>query len=246
MDRRLSRRHFLHALASITFAQTALSGQGQGLLRDRFFRDLHQTCTALRDGNLDDAGWRNWLIKIYNQIDLPDLLRHINFDSLTRSLALPQKGSTTASVDTRPTKRRGWGAKIFANAEGTHVPPHGHNDMVSAHLVLKGSFHVRTYNRRFDLEAPSRLVLEPVVDRVFGPGELLTMSDDHNNIHWLEAVHGPAYTFDVPVTHLNSGRSYANDANRYSMIFVDPRQKPNGQGLIEAPIISVTQALARF
>jgi hypothetical protein len=43
--------------------------------------------------------------------------------------------------------KRGWGMSIFAIDKDSAITPHGHYNMVSAHLVLKGKFRVRHFDR---------------------------------------------------------------------------------------------------
>jgi hypothetical protein len=55
---------------------------------------------------------------------------------------------------------RTWFVRVFALRRGGAIIPHVHNHMVSAHLVVSGSFHVRTHDRVRDLAVAPRLTFE--------------------------------------------------------------------------------------
>ncbi len=59
--------------------------------------------------------------------------------------------------------------------KGRSIVPHGHNNMATAFDVLKGEFHGRHFERVEDM------VIEPTIDRKFGPAEASTISDYKDN-----------------------------------------------------------------
>src|SRR5262249_50277369 len=89
----------------------------------------------------------------------------------------------------------GWFFRVFGMRRGGGLLPHVHNNMVSAHLVLSGSFHVRTHERLRDLD--DAVVLFPVRDSVLRPGDVLSMSDARENQHWLRALEDRSMTLDI-------------------------------------------------
>jgi hypothetical protein len=137
------------------------------------------------------------------------------------------------------------GQKFFVLGEGRAVVPHAHDNMVSAHIVVEGSFHARTFDRNHD-EA-SHLHLTPSRDERIGLGSVLTMSEHRDNVHWLVAEGGRSCTFDVVVATLEPDREFAWPSNRHGMIFLDPDAgETTSKGLFRVPKIGVEDALARY
>lgn len=73
--------------------------------------------------------------------------------------------------------------------------------MASAHLVLKGDFALKHYNKV--KEEKNHLIIQPTIDKKISVGDASSISDDHNNIHWFIADSEVAFTFDVIMLDLN-------------------------------------------
>ena len=68
-----------------------------------------------------------------------------------------------------------FGKQIFGVKQGRSVIPHGHSNMCTGFIVLKGTFRGRHYDR---LEDDGQfMIIRPTVDRPFGIGEHSTVSD---------------------------------------------------------------------
>ena len=259
MMHRTSRAEFLrisaHVVASAilmrpVFAHHALGANIKPLIIS-WRKELEALRADLREHRLTPLEWQSRIEQFYARIPLVDLLDYLDFERLASDIALPDRGAAHQTIDLAPIEglpdRIARGHKIFGLRKGAAIIPHAHNNMVSAHFVLKGQFRVRTYHRRFDLEGEAGyLTIEPARDQLLGAGALLTMSDDRDNIHWLVAESEAAYTLDLPITNLNPDKTYPHRGNRYSMIFVDPERPSDSQGLIRAPILDLETAMARF
>lgn len=255
----LDRRSFLgqcfamgasYSVMRMAMGTGCLATEGRDLM-NTWFKDLVDLCGDLRTSRISPELWQEQMAILYRGIDPNDLMGFIDFPNLVERLSWPETGAAIAQVkfpeiEGMPAPR-GFGRKIFALEKGRAVVPHAHNNMVSAHFILQGEFHVRTYNRRFDLEEGNGyLMVEPSLDTVFGPGDLLTMSDTRDNVHWLVAETETAFTFDIPMTDLFDDHTYATPANKYSMIFIDPPASSDSNDPQPAKVIDVAQALARF
>src|SRR4029434_1505836 len=92
------------------------------------------------------------------------------------------------------------------------VIPHGHNNMATAFLILKGDLQGRHYDRLED--AKDYFIIKPTIDRKFVPGECSTVSDYKDNVHWFRAQSEPAFIFNLhvldvkPASKLPTGRVY--------------------------------------
>jgi len=128
---------------------------------------------------------------------------------------------------------------VFLMAEHRAVVPHGHQNMVSGHLVIHGGLRVRHFERVRD--EPAYMVLRPTIDRQSSPGASTTVSDERDNVHWLVATSKLAATFDVIVPGLDPRRP-----TRFTD-FVDPRGGESlGGGLIRAPRLGADEVFLRY
>lgn len=213
--------------------------------------ELEQIAADLRGGKTVPLEWQRAMEGLYQKVPFEVLSQALDFDALLKASQPETLLGNIVKVNfpgfPQAGKRLGYGHKMFVMKRGGAIIPHAHNDMVSAHLVIRGAFRVRTYHRRFDLEEASGFIpLEPATDRIFKTGEVLTMSDDAHNVHWLVAQTNQAATFDIPIANLGSERRYAHEANSYSMIFLDPLSEKGGDGVIRAKILTFEDAAARF
>ena len=237
------------ALLATAFTTRAMAGPGPARHRaQQWTRQLHAMCLAVKAGTLSPNAWQDQIEALHRSIAMDELMRFIDFKALIRGLTYPDdRGAIrpirlpqVPGIPARPS----FAGKIFAYKKGAGTPPHGHHGMVSAHLVLRGALRVRTYERV--AEATDHLVVTPAKDLIAKPGQTISMSDERDNVHWFEAVSQHAYTLDIPISGLYRNKSYVAPANRYGMIYVDPRGPANGRGKIRAPIIGFEQAMAEF
>jgi hypothetical protein len=105
---------------------------------------------------------------------------------------------------------------LFAMQRRVSIVPHGHHNMTTMHMLLKGEVHGRHFDRVRD--EPGFLIIKPTSDQVLRPGAVSTVSDDSNNIHWFTALTGPVFMFNIQVVGLNpaapvGGRDYIDPSN---------------------------------
>lgn len=252
-DRRSFIQSFAVAAAFSTIVRSnALAASPVAL--DRWAQDLADLNRDLAAGRLALVDWQDRIAALHAGVELSELKRYLDFDRLTKVMAFPSKLAETAdphlpaqiNVDgiDRP-----WFVRFFGMRKGGAVIPHVHNNMVSAHLVIEGQFHARTFDRRADMPDAERgdaVLLRPSRDETLGTGGIVTMSDDRDNSHWLIAEADRSFTFDVAMLTLSKTRTYGLKANEYSMIFVDPTGEEDGYGLIRAPVLTFNEAVAKF
>ncbi|HTQ14981.1 MAG TPA: hypothetical protein VMH86_13985 [Rhizomicrobium sp.] len=236
----------------------ALAATGRAAL-DGWARKVVALNRGLAGGEMGLSYWQDSIAALNASVPVGEVLRYLDIDRLTAHFGYKTRLADTAEVHFPRRVETGgiarpWFMRVFAMREGGAVIPHAHNNMVSAHLVVRGNFHARTFDRIRDEPDPDgpdsngsgALVLRPSIDRLIGPGEIVTMSDDRDNSHWLVAQRSPSMTFDIGVVNISETRTYAIAANQYSMIYVDPTPKPQSDGLIHAPVLSFDAAAKRF
>lgn len=176
------------------------------------------------------AAWQYNVEELAKQIDRDELLRAIDFEKLERDFKFTHDGGTKQFVTLPSGEKLVFGAAIFGLEKNKAITPHGHRHMASAHMVIAGRLHARTFDRIAD--EPKHLVIRPATDEMIGIGDVSTMSSDRNNIHWFTAKTDRAFTLDVVVDGLTP------NAPGYVIDLVDPRGGEKlGNGDIRAPLI---------
>jgi hypothetical protein len=204
---------------------------------------------ALAAGETGLVYWQDRIAALNASVPVGEVVRYLDIDRLTAHFTYPDRLAQTADLHFPKSVyskgiARPWFLRVFAMREGGVVIPHAHNNMVSAHLVVHGNFHARTFDRIHDEH--DAIAIRPSLDRLVGPGEIITMSDDRDNAHWLVAQRNRSMTFDIGMLDISKTRRYKLAANEYSMIYIDPAHKPQSDGLIHAPVLSFEQARKKF
>jgi len=204
----------------------------------KWLREVEQISKELRGQKIAQVVWQQKIEELFSRVDLPDLLRFIDFDRLTKNIEFPDdhaniKDPHFPKIEGMP-ERMAFIGRIFALSKGRAVVPHGHQNMVSGHIIIKGQMHVRHFERVRD-EA-EHLIIKPSIDRMSNVGEATTISDERDNIHWLKAISDSAFTFDFVVADLDP--QYPT-----KLVFLDPDGGERlSDGLIRARQIEHEQA----
>jgi hypothetical protein len=138
-------------------------------------------------------------------------------------------------------------AILFYTPAGVSNPPHEHHNLISVKRVLKGSYHVRQYERVHRIE-PGVIAIRQVselVDVGFD-GPCVEMTDDRRNVHWFGAAgSAPVLALNiVVVAPLAPADTFhgAHEPRPPGQYYVDPTAAPGGDGLIAAPSVGRERA----
>jgi hypothetical protein len=209
-------------------------------LTTRWLTDVNQLGLDLKGEKIDQPTWQKKVEELLGQVELADLLTFIDFERLAASTSLAERGERSIrfsfpKVEGVPSDLS-FGKQIFALKKDRSVVPHGHNNMATAFIILKGDLRGRHYDRVKDED--THMLIKPTIDRKFTPGEFSTVSDYLNNVHWFTALTEPAYIFNLhlmdvvkPGTKLQTGR-----------VYVDPEGEKIEGGLTRAKLIDYQQA----
>ena len=202
---------------------------------DAWFHDLHAISKDVADHRVKDVAFQKALEALYARVDLPALLKSLDFDRIAAGVNYPALGARSLPVDFThvsglPTNLV-FGRQIFAMAKGRSVVPHGHDNMATGFIVLRGNLRGRHWDRVED--HPDHYLIRPSIDRTFKPGEFSTVSDHRDNVHWFTAETDGAFIFNVHVNHTDAG----NPKNP-SRVYIDPLGEKVSGGLVRAPKIS--------
>ncbi len=243
----LSRREFtrnsLHSLTALALFEglfaNRLFGADVAPMIDAWFKELDTITHEVHDHKVKDVEFQKVLENLYARVDLPSLLKTLDFEKMAQGVNFPAKGAKSIAPDF---KRVGglssnlvFGRQIFAMTKGRSVIPHGHDNMSTGFLILKGDFQGRHYDRVEDND--DYYLIRPTIDRKFAPGEFSTISDHKDNVHWFTAASDVGFIFNIHVNDTDPG----ND-KLPGRVYVDPMGEKVAGGLIKAPKITYGKA----
>jgi hypothetical protein len=209
----------------------------------RWMIDLHELCRSLKEHKLKDIAFQAKLEELYRKVDLPELLRLLELDRIARTVSLPERGAASLGVDLSKVEglpgRLVFGKQIFALRKGRSVVPHGHDNMATGFIILRGEFVGRHYDRVEDHK--DHYLIKPTIDRTFKPGECSTISDHKDNVHWFKASSETAFIFNVHVINYNPESKKPG-----RRVYVDPEGERTGSGLIVARKITSAAAHKKY
>lgn len=201
--------------------------------------DVNQLGLDLKGRKLEQLEWQKKMDQLLGRVELDDLLKLIDFERLAGDAKLVDRGERSLrfsfpKVEGMPTEFC-YGKQIFALKKGCSVVPHGHNNMATAFLILRGDLRGRHYDRLQD--EPSHMIIRPTLDREFKPGECSTVSDFKDNVHWFQAITESAFIFNIHLLGVRPGSSV-----RTGRVYVDPAGEKLSDGTIRAKVIDFRTA----
>jgi hypothetical protein len=232
-------RNTLQSLTALALIEglwsSRLLGAGVEPLIDNWFKELDAISKDIHDHKTKDVEFQKALEELYGRVDLSGLLGALDFDRLAAEVTFPAKGAKSLSGDDLHVRglplKPIFGRQVFAMKKGRSVVPHGHDNMATGFLVLKGNFRGRHYDRIEDHS--DHYIIRPTIDRVFKPGEFSTISDHKDNVHWFTAENETGFIFNVHVVDTNP-----ENKNHPGRVYIDPQGEKLADGFIKAPKIS--------
>ncbi len=220
----LSRRGFhqqtLGTLLTWSLLDTLFSGDAFAdeikPIASQWLAKLNAMSLDLKGRKLEPLEWQKQVESLFSMVDLPELLRFIDFEKLALQMKPKERGELSLQaklpeVDGLPTKLI-FGHQVFALNKDRSVVPHGHDNMATAFLILQGDFHGRHYDRLEDEK--EHMIVKPTIDHDFGPGSYSTVTDLKDNVHWFKAKSDNAFIFNIHVMSVKPGRT--------GRVYIDP------------------------
>ena len=245
MERRAFTKGLISSVLSYSLMNSlwATSAFGKKIdpITQHWAKQLYEYCADLKKESITIAEWRMLITQLYQKIELEDLLHFIQFDQLTKGFTYPDLGVNTKRVqfpklEGLPEKTV-FTKKIFGMKKDRSIIPHGHSNMVSAHLVLRGEMHLRHYDK-IRIEGQN-MIIHPTIDTTIKVGASSTISEQQDNVHWFIANSPTAFTFDVIMLNLGE--------RGYDIHNLDIYEKENlGNGDLRVPILDVKTALKKY
>jgi len=208
----------------------------------KWLSELNELSSDVKERKLTQIEWQQKVEELMAKADLVDLMKFVDFDKLTKDIKLKDKGERAIrhrfpEVEGLPTELV-FGHQIFGMNKGRSIAPHGHNNMATAFLMLKGQCHGRHYDRMEDGE--DFMIIKPTIDEKFKVGQYSTISDHKDNIHWFKATSEKAFVFNIHVVNIDA------EIKRGGRVYIDPFGEELSHGLIKAKRLTHREAYKKF
>lgn len=202
---------------------------------------LNEYCQDLRTNEISVVDWQSKVESLFREVEYTEFMNFIDFETLIKGFEYPDLGVNTKMVKfpalSGLPERAAFVKKIFGMKKDRAIIPHGHSNMASAHLILKGEMHVRHYEKVEELK--DALIIEPTIDKIAKSGDVSSISDERDNVHWFVANTDTAFTFDIIMLDLNEQSHEIHNLDIYA------HQKISNGHLL-APKLDVTTALKKY
>lgn len=243
----ISRRDFTRQMLGSLFSMALVGSlcEAQSLkgsvkpIAHKWVFEMEQISKDLRESKIKPVEWQDRIESLLRQVDLNDLLKAIDYQKLEKSAKLFDDHETAEDVSFSKIKKLpgelSFAPYFYAMKKGVSIVPHGHQNMTTMHMMLKGEARGRHFERLSD--EPDFLTIKPTKDKQLTVGDVSTISDGRDNIHWFNSLTEPVFMFNIGVYDLNpeittTGRDY-----------IDPNNGENlSNGSIRVPRIKGEQA----
>jgi hypothetical protein len=209
----------------------------------KWFAELATMTQDLRERKLKDTEFQAMMEALYRRVDLPELIRAVRLEDLEKSAILPDHGAVSLGFDLSRVEgvpaQPGFGKQIFGVKKGRSIIPHGHSNMCTGFIVLKGTFRGRHYDRV--ATQSDHYLIRPTIDRTFKPGELSTISDHKDNVHWFESLSETGFVFNIHVIGYDPA---IKDAS--GRLYLDPLGERVDGGLVRAKKLTYVECNEKF
>lgn len=226
-------------LLEILFERDAFSDDVKPLT-SKWLAEINQMSLDVKGKKIQQVEWQQKVEELLTKVDMADLLKFIEFDKLVKDVNFEEKGErslrpTFPAVEGLP-KELVYGTQVFALKKDRSVVPHGHDNMVTAFLILKGKFRGRLYDRLEN--GPDWMIIKPTIDREFGVHEASTISDLKDNVHWFQALTDNSFIFNIHVMSVKPGKT--------GRVYIDPEGEKLSDGRIRAKRLKTEDAYRLF
>jgi len=246
-SRRSFNKKMLNSLVAYGLIETLfrqdLFGDTVKPLIHQWLADLNTLGEDLKGHKLKDIEFQTKLEELYKRVDLAELIKLIDLDGLTQKVRYPHQGAANLGIDLSKVEglpgKLVFGKQIFAMKKGRSVVPHGHDNMCTGFIILRGDFIGKHYDRVED--HADHYLIKPTIDRLFKPSECSTISDHKDNVHWFKAASDAGFIFNIHVMGYNP-----ENPKTAARIYVDPEGERVAGGLILAKKMTSAQCHKKY
>ena len=214
-----------------------------GFSWEKWVDAVYLTGEKLISGSIDPVQWQTEMNKVYATAPLTELAQYIKADRLLKNTEIGEHGERFIFASIREGSpvvetRRAVITKAAIVQNGKSIPPHGHENMVSAFLALRGKFHVRQFDKTHSYT--NALVIRQAGDEIQTEGQWSSVSDGLANCHTLKAVDGDALLFSTKIVEVKK------DIQVRGRIYFDlDKARHIRNGYYHVPLISSEEAFSK-
>lgn len=214
LSRRTFTRNMLGSLLTFSLVRSldrvdVLANTVKPIIR-KWLIEMEHLTQQLRKGQIKTIEWQRQIESLLSRVDLNDLLSAIDYDRLAKTAVFPEDHESAEDVHFSQNKglhsELSFAPYFYAMKKGVSIVPHGHRNMTSMHMMLKGRAHGWQFERVSD-EA-QYLTIRPTIDKVLEVGAVTTVSDQRDNVHWFKALSEPVFMFNIGVFGINPSKGF--------------------------------------
>jgi hypothetical protein len=124
-------------------------------------------------------------------------------------------------------------------------PPHGHHNLISTQMILRGRVHAREYDRVARLDEGT-VLLRLLSDGWMERGALLQATEVARNVHWFAADENPCVMLNFYVLGYQDWTFDPPDGRPHGRRLFDPTLRAQRDGLIVAPELPLAEGYQKF
>ncbi len=209
----------------------------------KWLKQVNDLAKDVKGQKLPQVEWQKQIEALFQQANVADVMQLLDFEALTKNVKIVDNGAnslrpTFPKIEGLPTDYV-FGRQVFALKKGRSVVPHGHNNMATAFLILKGDLRGRLFDRVEDQK--DHILIKPTIDRAFKAGEASSISDDKDNVHWFQAQSETAFIFNLHVLNVRPSKGEAT-----GRVYLDPTGEKLSDGIIRAKKLDHKEAHKLF
>jgi hypothetical protein len=141
--------------------------------------------------------------------------------------------------------QRDYTIQVISISPGEVHPCHCHHNVVSTQMVLQGRVFGREYER-VTRRADGLLLLRPLRESWYEPGDAMQTTEMSRNVHWFAAEDAPAAMLNFNIRGYEDETFDPRDGRPLGRRLLDPTLGAAGDGLLLAREIDVAEAYERF
>jgi hypothetical protein len=247
----ISRREFTQALLGSLLTFSLVKGAhaahaftpSMRVATGKWVVEIEKATGLMRQHKITQVEWQEQIAAVVSHVELKDLLAAIDYEVLAKRAIFPVDHESAENIDFAKVKglpsELSFNPYFYAMHKGVSIVPHGHRNMSSMHMLIKGEARALHYERVSTEKA--HLVIRPTSDKLLAIGEPTTISDEHENIHWFKALSEPVFMFNVAVFGIDPNKDF--DGREC----IDPLGgEKQSNGTILAPRLDLKQAYKQY
>ena len=203
-----------YGLIEILFKQDLFADSVKPVIQ-QWLVDLNALGRDVKDRKIKDTEWQAKVEELYRKVDLNELVQLLKLDDVAKNVRYPEKGAANLGIDLGKIEglppRLAFGKQIFALQRGRSVVPHGHDNMCTGFIILRGTFVGKHYDRVED--NADHYLIKPTIDRELQAGGVRHRFGRQGQCALVQGRFGHRVHLQYPHPRLQPGEQETNRAD---------------------------------